>query len=51
MGDFNRNTRLSRDEMTALQTLRLIQQTAYAYENSPFTTFQYLCSGLYALTL
>jgi phenylacetate-CoA ligase len=36
MRDFERNTRLSRDEMTALQTQRLVEQTAYAYEKSPY---------------
>lgn len=36
MPDFDRDARLSRDELTALQTERLKTHTAYAYENSPF---------------
>lgn len=38
MPDFDGGTRLSRDEMTALQTERLKAQIVYTYENSPFYT-------------
>lgn len=36
MADYERVTRLSRDEMIRLQTERLVAQVAYAYEHVPF---------------